>query len=1155
MIHCSPVRSSVLVILIAALFVGGAGAQTFTNLPAGFEVVTLPGSYILPVGITFAPDGRLFVLEKPGTVRIVSDQGIQQPSPFIDLVAEVNNDWDRGLLGIALHPGFVPDGGATSWVYLLYTVSPVPPNDNGFNQSQKYSFSRLTRWRAISSGPSVVADLSSRQVLLGNQLPDGSVPDGIASLHNSHSNGSVVFGADGTLLLSTGDGAHYDFQDNGNADAPGFDDWVHLVTGLLGPTPVVQDEGAFRSRDPRSLAGKILRLDPATGFGLPSNPLYDGDIASHASRVWALGLRNPFRMQRVPGTGASNPALGQPGVLVASDVGWNVWEELNVSRFGGEDFGWPCFEGVPANNGYQNFNASDPGQVDCGTPSAGVITAPAVAWHHSSNASYFPPGLYVDEGGSPLTGFRGSCAVVGPAYTGNTYPAIYQGRVFFSDYVRNWLKTIEFGPNFEVLAIKPFASNTGQIVDMASHPISGEIYLLGLSGGVIHRLQHGANLTPLAQASAQPSFGPAPLSVQFTGSTSSDPDGDPLTYFWNFGDGSTSSLPDPGHVYVANGLYTANLTVTDTGGLWDGTEVVVAVGNQPPTATILSPLQGELFTPPFLLQMSGTGSDPEGQPLSYAWSVDLYHDIHVHPGSFLASGTTASLPVEVSPEDDELLYYRVQLTVTDAGGLSASDEAFVLPTNNRRNVSGTALPISRMDELSPPNPTGGGNHDIEVLRDGVLPPVGSADSLTQYDSYHGGAQGSDDWIGVAFPAPPGDEFRFTSVAFQEGKHFVDGGWWQSLAVEVRNGGVWGVVPDVQINPPYPFAFSGTQFFDGINFQSYELRFSPVFGDALRLRGDPGGSAGFLSAGELSVYGIGAVPHDGFSDITAQGTVVGRVFELSPSGPIGSGNKNPLTIRNGTWPPLGSQSFHAQFDTFLAGAQGNDDWIGYTFPGPRSFGRVRFQEGRNNVDGGAFESLGVEVQSTPGGAWLPVSGLTITPPYDGLDGVHYETFVLQFPPVSGHGIRLRGDPAGSNSFISVGELAVDTPAPEGCGVVPYGLPTGSNLLSLGSFTPPILGQPFELTADGATGPASGWLGLSPSSASLAIKGGTLHLDPQSLLLLDVLFDSNGQLALATTLPTDVGLVGASVRCQVFAAGQPGAFVVLMSNGLTVTLCAP
>src|SRR6185503_11182574 len=149
-IDCTSMRTHHVVALVAAL-VSPAVAQSF-QMPAHFQAVPLPPVFDTPVDLVFASDGTLFVVEKPGRVRVLDPSGIDQGPLFIDLVAEVNNDWDRGLLGLALAPHWVPDGGGRSWVYLLYTVSPIPPDDNGYNGDSKYSFSRLTRYRAIMQG-------------------------------------------------------------------------------------------------------------------------------------------------------------------------------------------------------------------------------------------------------------------------------------------------------------------------------------------------------------------------------------------------------------------------------------------------------------------------------------------------------------------------------------------------------------------------------------------------------------------------------------------------------------------------------------------------------------------------------------------------------------------------------------------------------------------------------------------------------------------------------------------------------------------------------------------------------------------------------------------------------------------------------------------
>ncbi len=459
--------------LTAAALAGPAAAQ---DLPDGFRLAAVPGSYSQPTGMAFAPDGKLFVTQKQGRVSVVDDTAQQTPV-FIDLRDEVNSIKGRGLLGIALHPGFAPDGGPTSWVYLLYTVSPVFGEDWGYNEDDMYSFGRLTRYKAITQGGEIVADLASRHVLLGNQLPDGSVPDCIASLFDQHSSCSLRFADDGSLLVAHGDGARPFPADFGGMDAPGFDDWIHPKTGLRGPTPADQDSGAFRAQDVRSLSGKILRIDPETGFGYASNPYYDGDVTSNPSRVWALGLRNPYRMTLFPGTGAADPALGQPNVIAVGDVGHQTWEEISIC-LGGENFGWPCLEGNAPHPDYQGFDPPVVEFPNCNTTLTGPVTAPILAWNHTFAGLYEPPGVYVDEAGAPLPGFIGQTSIGGAVYPGGDYPAVYDDRIFLADYTSSWIKTVEVDASYEIVAVRPFTSSVRFPVDVQAHPLTGDLYVL-----------------------------------------------------------------------------------------------------------------------------------------------------------------------------------------------------------------------------------------------------------------------------------------------------------------------------------------------------------------------------------------------------------------------------------------------------------------------------------------------------------------------------------------------------------------------------------------------------------------------------------------------------------------------------------------------------
>jgi glucose/arabinose dehydrogenase len=1140
------------------VWLGGAAAlaQSFA-LPSHFQAVPLPGTWNLPVGITFTPDGKIFLLEKPGVVRVLDAAGVAQGAPFLDLTAEVNNDHDRGLLGIALHPGFVPNDGSTSWVYLLYTVSPVPPNDNGYNQDNKYSFGRLTRYKATTSGSSIVADVASRQILIGHQNADGSVPDCFAQLHDSHSSGSLRFADDGSLMVTVGDGAHYDLEDFGGFDDPGFDDWIHPVTGKKGPTPKAQDEGAFRAQDINSLAGKVLRLNPANGNGYPSNPFYNGNVTANRSRVWALGLRNPYRMDLVPGTGSTDVTAGNPNVVILGEVGWNTWEEFNVARIGGENFGWPCYEGFLQQSGYQLYNPA-PGVIDCATTPPGILTPPQVSWKHGDAAALTPLAVHQDINGNPGGGYAGNCSIGGPIYTGGTYPATYVGRAFITDYVGSWVKTVTFDSNFNVTAVQDFGSDMGVMVDLERNPVTGDIYGVSLQTSRIYKIRYGDNLAPVAVAQADTIFGSSPLQVQFIGSGSFDPDNDLLTYDWDFGDGSPhSTLADPLHTYTTDSVYTATLVVTDPLLATSQDTVQVAVGNLPPTVSITTPAMGLTYPLPASIPLSGAGDDPEGLPLSYHWQIDLYHATHVHPGAFVFDGPTASFPIDVSPDDNELLYYRVNLTVTDLGGLQASAHVFIYPQKSVFDVAGTALPVSHVFDLSPPTPTGGGNKDIEVIRDNVFAPLDSSDDTLEFDHYHNGDQGNDDWIGYTLPAVPVPSFRFTRLVFQEGKNFIDGGWFNDLRAEVRNGGVWTALPSITITPAYPFQFSELEWFNGHNFDTYTVDFDPVFGDGIRLRGTPGGTKAFISTGELRVQGVQPIPQSAWKNLSAQGSIIAKVDSLSPPGPQGQGSLSKETIRNGTMPPVGSTSFLAQYDTSHAGAQGSDDWIGYDFGQTTTFNRLVYQEGRNDATGGAFTSLNVQIKVTANGSWSNVSGVTSSPPYSGANGVNYETFTLDFPAVNARAIRIQGPPSGTVGYTSVGELSVWGPAAApGCGWLPYGQNEGgANTLDLSSNTQPTLGANVIIDGSGALPSSAGAFGVSVDSAHFPLKGGTLLVDPVQLVLSPMAWSGAGTLTLAGQLPTTPSLAGVSIYLQVFTYGQPAPFPIRFSNGLQLTFCAP
>ncbi|WP_419191913.1 PQQ-dependent sugar dehydrogenase [Engelhardtia mirabilis] len=1139
------------------------------GFPPSFEGVDIPGNLVYPVDLTFAPNGDMYVAEKLGRVYAYRND-VLQTKAVLDIRDIVNNDGDRGLLGIALSPGFVPDLGDTSWLYVLYTESPVPGQDLAYNENDQYSHGVLARYRVDDSSGKLVAVLASRETLLGERLPDGSAPDAFASLHNSHAQGTLVFAPDGSLLVSHGEGAHHNFKDPGGVNAPGFDDWIHPVTGLRGQIPREQDSGSFRSQDLRSLSGKVLRIDPDTGAGLPSNPFFDGDPTSNASRVWALGLRNPFRMALVPGTGSTDPSAGDPGTLLVGDVGAGLFEEIEWLDTPGLNFGWPCREGNEPNSGYEIFTAPDPnpfGWPVCSTPQQGIPTDPMIGYHHFDNWKSFPPGVYKDENGNQLPGLLGGCIIGGAVYPGGSYPAEYDGLFFFGDYSGDWIKTLRFDTAGNPIEVRDFSVANDRMVDIEAHPVTGDLYLVQMganwaSGHVVH-LRYGQNLSPTAVLTVDAPSGPSPHTVQFDASASTDPEGQPLAYTWTFDDGSATvqtSVPTIAHTYTQSGVFHPVVRVDDDQGLFDLATVAIAVDSLAPTVSIASPATGTAIDSTLTsLTLSGFGNDSLGGPVDLGWQVDLHHNVHVHPAIYAdstpnATASTTVLPLDPHGNGSEIILYEVLLTASKSDGSSSTDRAWYYPADQLLDPIGTGQLVSRLGELSPPVSLGLGNPDLEVIRDGQLPDVGThvGDWI---DTFHNGDQGDDDWIGMVIPARPEPYARFVSLTFTEGPNFTNGGWFEDVDVEILSGGTWTPVEDLVVAPPYPV---GDQ---GLDFETFQFSFTPRYGEGIRLRGKPGGVDGFITCSELRVGFLTTAAYDTERrDLSDLGELLLKVDFLNPSGSLGLGNPDRELLRNGTMPQVGSASEWAQYATFHGGDQGSEDWLGYRFEDPQTLQSILFQEGLHFSNGGWFETLRAEGRLTKDDPWQPLAGLSIDPSFrSGFQGGQsYETFNLMFAPTIVRDVRILGIPGGADKFVTAAELRAFGPWFDQavCGWSAYGDLSNPHLhMSLETQTPPLPGYPIliEVADDEQPEAAPGAMLIAAQSASINLGSALLLIDPSLANLSPLSFDALGQASWFATIPDDLALVGVSLylQCGRFAPTYPGG--VRFSTALEMGVC--
>ena len=481
----------------------------------------------------------------------------------------------------------------------------------------------------------------------------------------SHSQGSLQFGADGALYVSSGDGASFDFADwgqDGNPLNPCGDPPTGSGTALSPPTA---EGGALRSQDlrtpadPTTLDGSILRLNPATGQGMANNPLA-GSADANARRIIAHGLRNPFRFTIKPGTNE----------LWIGDVGWTSWEEVDrlTNPLALTNFGWPCYEGDGRNSGYDNANLNICESLYGQPPN--TVTGPVYTYNHQVKV--------VTNETCPV----GSSSVSGMAfYTGGTYPAAYSGALFFADYSRRcvWVMFPDAGGVPDPATRQTFIADAAGPVDLQIGP-GGDLFYADFDGGTIHRVSFPtSNQPPTAVASASPTSGAVPLTVTFNGSGSSDPNaGDVLSYAWDLdGDGAfdDSTAVAPTWTYTQIGNVTARLRVSDQTGASSTASVTIAAGNTAPSPTILTPSSGTNWKAGDILNFSGSASDSEDGTLPasrLSWSLVMQHcpsNCHSHPVQDFPGVASGSFE---APDHEYPSYLELRLTATDSGGLTGS---------------------------------------------------------------------------------------------------------------------------------------------------------------------------------------------------------------------------------------------------------------------------------------------------------------------------------------------------------------------------------------------------------------------------------------------------------------------------------------------------
>ena len=675
-----------LAVTVAALLLSTAPA--FAGPPVSFTKTTVVSGFTLPTAFAYAPDGRIFIAEKSGVVRVV-DGGVSRV--FLDLSAETNEFADRGLLGLTLDPAFAASG----LVYLYHTVELDPAHPD----SAAPMMGEVIRIRQ-SFADRNVADPTTRVTIVA----------GFEQHHFSHSGGCLRFDASGRLLVGLGDGS----------------------------SPNEVDPLALHTYDLDSLNGKIVRIDPLSGDGVADNPYYDpAHPEATRSKVLARGFRNPFRF-------GIEPASGD---LYVGDVGWNDWEEVNRVPLAWSnadrelDFGWPCYEGVTGSSaqqpGYANDASTRPTCLTIFPPDEGGsgpgATAALYSYHHS------------EAGGA-----NGSSVTGGVFYSGGAYPATYAGRYFFADYARDRFQTLTPAGVVEDFGIPGGWGNPVDIQLAPNGNVAylgigdGALHEIVHTGGNRAPIAV-AHATPLAGPAK------LRVKFSSLGSFDPDGDKLHYDWNFADGS-KPKKGKNPQHRFKAGTYdVTLTVSDRRKNGLTDRTTLQVNAGNTVPVVSFTSPANGAQYAVGDVLPITIAANDVEDGALGGArvtWRVLLHHLGHLHYLG-LNQGATGSFTV---PDHGDDSFVSIEASATDSRGATAHASVTLVPRTVALTIdgapSGVTVILDGQNRVTPYTRQSivGGTHSI------TAPPaqtLGGTDYA--FDSWSDGEPATHDFVTPSTP--------------------------------------------------------------------------------------------------------------------------------------------------------------------------------------------------------------------------------------------------------------------------------------------------------------------------------------------------------------------------------------------------------------------
>ncbi len=535
------------------------------------------GTFFEPTEITVLPNLDVLVAQRRGEIMMYdhATKKVKQVG-FLDVYWHTLHtpgvNAEEGVLGIKKDPDFAKN----HYVYIYYS-----PIDTSVNRLSRFTF---TNDSIDPKSEKIVLQFYSQREIC------------------CHTGGSIAFGKDRQLFLSTGDNTTpFDEPGRGGFNTHGY--------APLDDRPGYEHYDSRRSAgNTNDLRGKILRIimNEDGSYSIPDGNLFPKGEDSTRPEIYVMGDRNPYRIQVDPKTnylywGEVGPDANNDSMATRGPRGYDEFNQARKAGF----FGWPL---VIANNiPYRHY--------DYATGKSGELYDPQHPVNDSRNNTgkrVLPPAQpayiwypYAESKDFPQVGSGARCSMGAPVYytdlypDSTRYPDYYNGKLFINEWSRGWIKVVTMQPNGDFDKMEPFMADTKfhSPSDMEIGP-DGRLYIVEYGSGWyaknpdagLSRIDFNAGNRPpdISAIHVDKTSGDLPLQITAT-VDEKDPDNDPVSYIWHIGDQIQKETKEPQIKYTINkaGDYPISVEVIDDKKAAATSNAInVYAGNAAPTVQI-----------------------------------------------------------------------------------------------------------------------------------------------------------------------------------------------------------------------------------------------------------------------------------------------------------------------------------------------------------------------------------------------------------------------------------------------------------------------------------------------------------------------------------------------------------------------------------------